>query len=64
MKTRVFKYFVTDCTFNGIFSRDYLIRIKNEAHVINLDDKQSKEKHWILLFIDQKKDVSFDSFRI
>ena len=43
MKTRVsFKYFLNDCRFNGVFSRNNLPRIKYEAYVINLDDKKKQ----------------------
>ena len=49
MKTRVcLKYFLNDCTFNGVFSR-YFPRIKDGAYVRNLDDKQNKGTHWFLL---------------
>ena len=33
-------------------------------YVINLDDKQSKETHWISLFIDENAAIYFDSFGI
>ena len=33
-------------------------------YVINVDDKQSKGTHWILLFIDRHAAVYFDSFKI
>ena len=46
-----------------LFSRDSLPRIKDEAYVINLDDKQIKGKHWISLFTDRNTAVCFDSFR-
>ena len=49
--------------FNGVFSRDNLPRIKDGAYVINLDDKQNKETHWVSLFIDKNTAVYFDSFR-
>ena len=46
MKTKVcLKYFVNDCIFNGIFSRDSLVTIKDGGYVRNLDDKQSKKTH-------------------
>ena len=32
--------------------------------MINLDDKQSKETHWVSLFIDRKTAVYFDSFGV
>ena len=47
-----------------VFSRDNLITIKDEAYVINLDDKQSKVTHQVLLFIDRNTVVYFDSFGI
>ena len=47
----VSKYFNHDPTFNGAFKRQNLSRIKDEAYVINFDDKQSKRTHWFLLFI-------------
>ena len=33
-------------------------------YVINLDDKNSKETHWISLFIEENLAVYFDYFRI
>ena len=44
--------------------RDNLPRIKDEAYVINLDDKKSKGKHWVSLFFDRNTAVYFDSFGI
>ena len=38
---------------NGLYSRDNLPEIKDWAYVINLLEKQSKETHWIYLFIDR-----------
>ena len=32
--------------------------------MINLNDKKSKETHWVLLFIDRNTAVCFDSFGI
>ena len=56
MKTRVsLKYFVNDCRFNGVFSRGNLPRKKHmiichtKAYVINLDYKQSKGTHWVII---------------
>ena len=60
----VSKYFNHYSTFNGAFKRHNLSRIKDEAYVINFDDKQSKRTHWILLFIDRNTAVYIDSFGI
>ena len=45
-----------------VFLTDNLPRIKDEAYVINLDDKQSKGAHWVTLFIARNTAVYFDSF--
>ena len=39
--------------FFQVFSRHNLPRIKDGAYIINLDDKQSKETHWVSLLIDK-----------
>ena len=44
--------------------RDNLPRIKDGAYAINLDDNQSKETHWVSLFIDRDTAVYFDCFGI
>ena len=36
--------------------------MKDWAYVINFDHKQSKEGHWVSLFINRSTAVSFDSF--
>ena len=50
--------------FNSAFSRDNLPRIKDGAYVINFNDKQSKETHWVPLLTDRHAAVYFDSFGI
>ena len=57
-------YFCRDCRFNGVFLRNNLPRIKDGTHVKNLDDKNSKGTHWILLFVDRNLAVYFDFFGI
>ena len=58
------KYFNDEPRFNGIFSRNNLPRIKDRAYVINLDDKNSKETHWVSWFVDKNLAVYLDSFGI
>ena len=36
--------------FNSVFSRGNLPRIRDIVYALNLDDKQSKETHWVSLF--------------
>ena len=50
--------------FNDVFFRINLPRIKDGAYVKDLDEKQSKETDWVLLFIDRSTFVYFDSCRI
>ena len=57
-------YFNYEPRLNSIFSRNNLPRIKDGAYVINLNDKKSKGKHWVSLFIDRNTAVYFDSFGI
>ena len=61
---KIAKYLNYEPRFNGVFSRDNLPRINDGANVINLDDKQSKGKHWVLLFISRHMAVYLDSFGI
>ena len=46
-------YFNYKPRFDGVFSRNNLLRIKDGAYVINLNDKNSKGAHWISLFIEK-----------
>ena len=48
--------------FNGIYLRDNLLRIKDGALNINLDEKQSKGKHRVSLVIDKNTTMYIDSF--
>ena len=56
-------YFKYEPKFNGVCSRNILPRIKDEAYV-NVDNKKSREIHWISLFIDRNTAVYFDYFVI
>ena len=47
-----------------VFFWENLLRIKDGAYVINLDDEQSKGMHEVLLFIYKNMALYFDSFGI
>ena len=49
--------------FNGVYSRDNLPRIKDEAYVINLDEHSDTGTHWVALYV-QNNVIYFDSFRV
>ena len=59
--TNCFKY---QTRFDGVFSRDNLLRTKEGACVINLDGKQTETTHWVSLFIDRYNAGYFYSFCI
>ena len=59
--TNCFNY---ELRFNGVFSRNNLLKIKDGPYVINLSDKNSKRTHWVSLFIDKHLAVYFNSFGI
>ena len=50
-KIEISNYFSYKPRFNGVFSANNLSRIKDGSYVINLTDRNSKETHWISLFI-------------
>ena len=56
---KVSKYYENGCRFNGVFSRNNLPGIKDEAYVINLDDKKKKKWGNTLGFI-----ISWQKYRL
>ena len=55
------KYYQNEPKFNGIFSRDNFIKMKDGAYVINLDEYSDIETHWVALWVDV---TYFDSFGV
>ena len=58
------KYYQNEPKFNGVYSRNNLPRIKDEAYVINLDGFKSKGTHWIALYENVDNIMNFDSFGV
>ena len=56
------KYYQNEPKFNGVYSSNSLSKIKDGAYIINLDDYQSIEAHWISLYVNAKNVTHFDSF--
>ena len=50
--------------FNGVYSRDYLPKIKDAAYVINLDEYSDIGTHWIVLYVQNNDVTYFDSFGV
>ena len=58
------KYYENESRFNGVYSRDNLLKIKDGAYVINLDEYSDIGTHWIALYIKNNNVIYFDSFRV
>ena len=50
--------------FNGVYSRNNLSKIKDNAYVINLDEYKSIRTHCIALFVNDNNGTYFDSFGV
>ena len=62
---KIQKYYQNERTFNGVFSRNnLLLKIKDGAYVINLDEYVDVGTHWIALFCNRNEVVYFDSFGV
>ena len=56
------KYYENKPTFNGVYSRNNLPKIKDEPYVINLGDFKSIGTHLIDLYVnDNNREASYDS---
>ena len=58
------RYYQNDPRFNGVYSRDNLHRIKDEAYVINLDEYADTGTDWIALYVLYNDVTCFDSFTV
>ena len=57
------KYYQNEPKFNGAYSRGNLPdKIKDGAHVINLDEYYDIGTHWVALHSSNNKVIYFDSF--
>ena len=55
------KYYQNQPKFNGVYSRNNLPKIKDGAYVINLDEYESIETHWIALYVDGNKIIYIET---
>ena len=59
------EYYENKPRFNGVYSKDNFPKtIKNEAHVINLDEYADVGTHWIALYAENNKVIYFGSFGV
>ena len=50
--------------FNGVYSRNYLTKIKDTTNAINLDQYKPIGIHWIFLYVNCNNIIYFDSFGV
>ena len=58
------KYYQREPKFNIVYLRNNLPKIKDGAHVINLDEYKSTGTHWITLYVNNNNVTYFDSFGV
>ena len=58
------KYYQNEPKFNGAYSRNNLLKIKDGAYVINLDEYKSIGIYWIALYVNGDNATYFDSFGV
>ena len=62
MKCKIF--YQNEPRLNGVFPRNNLSKIKDEAYIINLGEYESIGTHWIALYIIDNNVTYFDSFGV
>ena len=55
-------YYQKKLKFNGVYSRNYLPKIKDGTYSINLDEFKSVGTHWINLYVNGNNEIYFNSF--
>ena len=58
------KYYQNDPKFNGVYSRDNLLKIKDRAYVRNLEEYYDVGSHWVALWVNHNDVTYFDSFAV
>ena len=57
-------YYQNEPRFNGIYSRDNLLKIRDGAYVINLDEHSDIGTHWVASYVRNNDITYFDSLGI
>ena len=60
----ILKYYQNESRFNGVYSRDNLQKIKDEAYMINLDEYPDIGTYWVALYVQNNDVTYFDSFGV
>ena len=45
------KYYENDASFNGVYSRNYLAKIKDVVYIIHLDEYKTIGTHWAAMHV-------------
>ena len=56
------KYYQNEPRFNGVYSRDNLLKIKDGAYVITIDEYFDIGTHWVALYVHNNYVTYFNSF--
>ena len=59
---KIQKNYQNETKFNGVYSRNNLLEINDEAHVMNLNEFKSIGTHWIAFYVNVRNIIYFDSF--
>ena len=57
INSEIQKCYQNEPRYNGVYSRDNLPKVKDEAYVINLDEYSDIGTHWVALYV-QNNDVT------
>ena len=63
-KFEIQKYYENEPKFRGVYLRNNLSKIKDGPYIINLDEYESIETHWIALYDNNNNAPYFDSFLV
>ena len=58
------KYYQNKPRFTGVYSRDNLLKIKDVAYIINLDEYSDIGTHWVALYVQNNNVTYFYSFGV
>ena len=58
------KYYQNEPKFNGVYSRNNLVKRKDGAYVVNLDEFQSTGTDWKSFYVNDNNVIYFCSFRV
>ena len=51
-------------SFNGVYSRDNLQKIKDRAYITSLDEYSNIGTHWVAFYVQNNHATYFDCFRV